>query len=116
MAAAADVCQQKATVGQVENCQNPEPFIPSLVHGKLIICTYTFDFEFDSASIIKVAETVHSVGAAGFIMTIDPDIGSEEAKGTTVTLGVPSIILNNIQASTVCLVITLLRSSNITFA
>ncbi|KAJ8451052.1 hypothetical protein Cgig2_026861 [Carnegiea gigantea] len=100
MAAAADVCQQNATVGQVESCQNPEPFIPSLVHGKLIICTYTFDFEFDSASIVKVAETVHSVGAAGFVMTIDPDIGSEEAKGTTVTLGVPGIILNNIQAST----------------
>lgn len=100
VAAAADVCRPNTSVGLLESCQNPEPFIPSLVHGKLIICTYTFDFEFESASIVKVAETIRNVGAAGFIMTMDPDVGSEEVKGTTVTLGMPGIVLNNIQAST----------------
>ncbi|GAB4857692.1 hypothetical protein Ancab_015598 [Ancistrocladus abbreviatus] len=30
---------------------------------------------------------------------MDPDLGSEQVKGTTVTLGVPAIILNNMQAS-----------------
>ncbi|KAL9242756.1 hypothetical protein vseg_016725 [Gypsophila vaccaria] len=100
MAAAADACRHNASVGLVESCQNPEPFIPSLAHGKLIICTYTFDFEFDSASITRVAETIRNIGAAGFIMTMDPDVGSEEVKGTTVPFGVPGIVLNNIEAST----------------
>lgn len=101
MAAAADVSRHNSSIGLLESCQTPDAFIPSLVRGKLIICTYTFDFEFDSASIVRVAETMNNVGAAGFIMTMDPDVGSEEVKGTTVTLGVPGIVLNNIQASTV---------------
>ncbi|XP_074264740.1 subtilisin-like protease SBT2.6 isoform X1 [Silene latifolia] len=100
MAAAADACRHNTSIGLVESCQNPEPFIPPLAHGKLIICTYTFDFEFDSASISKVAETIRSIGAAGFIMTMDPDVGSEEVKGTTVPFAVPGIVLNNIEAST----------------
>ncbi|XP_019105054.2 subtilisin-like protease SBT2.5 [Beta vulgaris subsp. vulgaris] len=100
MAAAADVSRHNSSIGLLESCQTPDAFIPSLVRGKLIICTYTFDFEFDSASIVRVAETMNNVGAAGFIMTMDPDVGSEEVKGTTVTLGVPGIVLNNIQAST----------------
>lgn len=39
-------------------------------------------------------------------MTMDPDVGSEEIKGTTVTLGVPGIVLNNLQASTVWFTVT----------
>ncbi|GAB4856762.1 hypothetical protein Ancab_014680 [Ancistrocladus abbreviatus] len=46
---------------------------------------------------------MRAIRAAGFIMTMDPDLGSEQVKGTTVTLGVPTIILNNMQASTVWL-------------
>ncbi|CAO2819432.1 unnamed protein product [Amaranthus hypochondriacus] len=100
IAAAADVSRHNASVGLLESCQNPDAFIPSLVRGKLIICTYTYDFEFDSANIVKVSETMRRAGAAGFIMTMDPDLGSEEVKGTTVTMEMPGIVLNNIQAST----------------
>ncbi|XP_021768053.1 subtilisin-like protease SBT2.5 isoform X2 [Chenopodium quinoa] len=100
IASAADVSRHNASIGLLESCQTPDVFIPSLVRGKLVICTYTFDFEFDSASIIRVAETIRTAGAAGFVMTMDPDVGSEEIKGTTVTLGVPGIVLNNLQAST----------------
>ncbi|GAB4857707.1 hypothetical protein Ancab_015613 [Ancistrocladus abbreviatus] len=100
VAAAADVCERNNSIGFLESCQNAQPFITSLSEGKLIICTYTFDFEYENASIIRVAETMRTVRAAGFIMTMDPDLGSEQVKGTTVTLGVPAIILNNMQAST----------------
>ncbi|KAF5181763.1 Subtilisin-like protease SBT2.5 [Thalictrum thalictroides] len=99
IAAAVDVCNTNTSIVTLENCQHPEPFIPSLVQGKLIICTYTFDFEFESASITAVAETMQKVGAAGFIITMDPDVGSEPVKGTTVTFQIPGIVLNNIQAS-----------------
>ncbi|KAI7980637.1 Subtilisin-like protease SBT2.5 [Camellia lanceoleosa] len=70
IAAAADVSQRNTTAGllTIESCQNAEPFVPSLVRGKLIICTYTFDFDFESASIATVADTIHKVGAAGFIL------------------------------------------------
>ncbi|KAK9274940.1 hypothetical protein L1049_022196 [Liquidambar formosana] len=101
IAAAVDVCKTNASPGllTVDSCQNTESFIPSLVRGKLIICTYTFDFEFEAASIAVVADTIQKVGAAGFIITMDPDMASEQVKGTTVTLRVPGIVLNNMQAS-----------------
>lgn len=99
IAAAADVSLRNATVGIVDSCTHPEPFIPLLARGKLIICTYTYDFEYEAASIATVADTINKIGAAGFIITLDPDIPSERVKGTTVTQQVPGIVLNNMQAS-----------------
>ncbi|KAF9625421.1 hypothetical protein IFM89_022579 [Coptis chinensis] len=99
IAAAADVCSGNTTIVTIESCQHPEPFITSLARGKLIICTYTYDFEFEAASISTVVETMQKVGAAGFILTMDPDFVSEQVKGTTVTFRIPGIVLNNIQAS-----------------
>ncbi|RZC74517.1 hypothetical protein C5167_049993 [Papaver somniferum] len=99
IAAAADVTTRNASFITIENCQHPEPFIPSLARGKLIICTYTFDFEFESASIAAIADTMQKIGAAGFIITMDPDLGSEQVRGTTTTLRVPGIVLSNMQAS-----------------
>ncbi|PSR93488.1 Subtilisin-like [Actinidia chinensis var. chinensis] len=101
IAAAADVCHRNTTTlfPTVENCQHAELFIPSLVRGKLIICSYTFDFEFDGASIATVADTIQKVGAAGFILTVDPDIGSDQNKDFVSILRVPGIVLNNIQSS-----------------
>ncbi|KAL0446431.1 UNVERIFIED_CONTAM: Subtilisin-like protease SBT2.5 [Sesamum latifolium] len=99
VAAAADVCRKNFTTGLMESCQNADPFIPALARGKLIICTYTFDFESEAASISNVAATAQKIGAAGFILTMDPDVGSEQIKGATVTLQVPGIILNNMESS-----------------
>ncbi|GFP93784.1 subtilisin-like protease sdd1 [Phtheirospermum japonicum] len=99
IAAAADVCRKNITAGLVESCQSADPFIRALVRGKLIICTYSFDFESEAASIFAVASTILRIGAAGFILTIDPDVGSEQIKGATVTLRVPGVILNNMQSS-----------------
>ncbi|XVE57550.1 hypothetical protein DITRI_Ditri04bG0099400 [Diplodiscus trichospermus] len=99
IAAAADVCVRDATTITVDGCQRPELFIPLLVQGKLIICTYTFEFEYESASIATVAETMKQVGAAGFIITTDPAMGSEQVKSTMLTLQTPSIVLDNMYTS-----------------
>ncbi|XP_022881111.1 subtilisin-like protease SBT2.5 isoform X2 [Olea europaea var. sylvestris] len=99
VAAAADVCQRNITAGLVESCQDSDPFILTLVRGRLIICTYTFDFESEAATIATVADTISKIGAAGFILTMDPDIGSEKIKGATVPLQVPGVILNNMESS-----------------
>ncbi|XP_073033329.1 subtilisin-like protease SBT2.5 isoform X1 [Primulina eburnea] len=99
LAAAADVSQMNIAAGQVENCQSPDPFIRTSVRGKIIICSYTFDFESEEASIATVSDTIQRIGAAGFILTMDPDVGSEQIKGATVTLPVPGIILNNRESS-----------------
>ena len=85
----------------VENCQHAELFIPFLVRGKLIICGNTFEFEFEGASIATVADTIRKVGAAGFILTVDPDIESDQNTDSVSILRVPGIALNNIQYSVV---------------
>ncbi|XP_059318742.1 subtilisin-like protease SBT2.5 [Lycium ferocissimum] len=102
LAAASDVCKGNTTSAllTVESCQETEPFVRTLVHGKIVICTYTFDFESEAASIATVADTIQKIGAAGFVLTMDPDIGSEQIKGATMTLSVPGLILNNMEAST----------------
>ncbi|KAL6552402.1 hypothetical protein OROHE_007766 [Orobanche hederae] len=99
IAAAADVCHKNISAGHMESCQSADPFIRALVRGKLIICTYSFDFESQEAGIFKVAAIVEKIGAAGFILTIDPDLFSEQIMGATVTLRVPGIILNNMDSS-----------------
>ncbi|GAB4857687.1 hypothetical protein Ancab_015593 [Ancistrocladus abbreviatus] len=82
VAATADFCESNNSIGFLESSHNAQPFITSLSEGKLIICTYTFDFEYENASIIRVSETMRAVRAAGFIMTMDSDLGSEQVKGT----------------------------------
>ncbi|CAN4127714.1 unnamed protein product [Withania somnifera] len=101
LAAASDVCKENTTSAllTVESCQETEPFVRTLVHGKIVICTYTFDFESEAASIATVADTIQKVGAAGFVLAMDPDIGSEKIKGARMTLSIPGLILNNMEAS-----------------
>ncbi|XP_057773847.1 subtilisin-like protease SBT2.5 [Salvia miltiorrhiza] len=99
LAAAADVCRRNITAGLVESCQSADAFIRSLARGKLIICTYTFDFDSETATISRVADTAQAIGAAGFILTMDPDIGADQIKGALLTLRLPGIILYNMESS-----------------
>ncbi|XP_027083865.2 subtilisin-like protease SBT2.6 [Coffea arabica] len=101
LAAAADVGQINSTDGllTIDSCQSSEQFVRSLVQGKIVICTYTLDFDSEASGIATVADTMSKVGAAGFILTRNPDIGFEQIKGAAVTLQVPGVILNNMEAS-----------------
>lgn len=103
LAAAADVCNRNVSTGifSLESCQYPELFIPALVRGKLIICTYSFDFENDDATIATVADNIKKIGAAGFILRMDPDQDFSPNKFKDMALDVPGIILNNMQSSMV---------------
>lgn len=103
LAAAADVGQVNSTDGllTIDSCQSSEQFVRSLVRGKIVICTYTLDFDSEASSIATVADNMSKVGAAGFILTMNPDIGFELIKGASVTLQVPGVILNNMEASSV---------------
>ncbi|KAI8532281.1 hypothetical protein RHMOL_Rhmol11G0201400 [Rhododendron molle] len=102
IATAADVSQGKVTTTSpffVDSCQNADSFIPYLVQGKLIICTYTPVFEFEGATIGAVAETIQKVGAAGFILATDHEIRPEQIENSMFSLQVPSIFLNNMQST-----------------
>lgn len=73
------------------SCQSSLQFVCSLVQGKLIICRYPFGLEFGSAGIATIADTIHNVGAAGFILTMNPYIASKQIQGGEVTLQVPGV-------------------------
>lgn len=77
--------------GLARSCQSSLQFVCSLVQGKLIICRYPFGLEFGSAGIATIADTIHNVGAAGFILTMNPYIASKQIQGGEVTLQVPGV-------------------------
>lgn len=101
LAAAEDVCTTNATYMSFQNCEQPDPFIPSLAHEKIIICSYTTDFVFSPTSIDSIVNTIQAIGAAGFVLTMDRGLDSEPIKEAIFPLSVPGIILTSRQASQV---------------
>lgn len=102
LVAAADVGIRNTSVDLwMTESQSSLQFVSSLVQGKLIICRYPFDLEFGRASIATIVDTIHDVGAAGFVLTMNPYIASNQIQGGVVTLQVPGVILNNLEESLV---------------
>ncbi|KAG9452527.1 hypothetical protein H6P81_005431 [Aristolochia fimbriata] len=99
VAAAVDVRRDNASSFAVEGCQVPEAFTASAAKGKLIICRAAIDFPNNPASLAAVVDTVQRIGAAGFIVTVDPIEESEEAVGTIMTFPIPGIVLRDLQLS-----------------
>ncbi|KAG1354371.1 putative Subtilisin-like protease SBT2.5 [Cocos nucifera] len=100
IAAAEDVCSRNTSfLVAVQNCQHPDPFIPALVRGKLIICTYMSEFIYAPTSMEAIGSTIQKIGAAGFIITMDRGYDSEPPVDSTLTLSVPGIVLSSRQAS-----------------
>eukprot|EP01018_Ginkgo_biloba_P026306 Gb_39302 [translate_table: standard] len=99
MVSAVDVSYKNTTYeASVSFCQTPEPFIKHLVQGNILMCSYTLDFAYGSSTIRAVADTAQKLGAAGFLMTLDPvEIGSDEdiIKDGSVPLTVPGIIVTD---------------------
>ncbi|KAK1306088.1 hypothetical protein QJS10_CPA10g01023 [Acorus calamus] len=73
IAAAGDLCRQNDSVMLMENCMRAEPFVRSLARGKIIVCSY-IEMEYITTIVSVVAETMRTVGAAGFILTLDYDL------------------------------------------
>jgi hypothetical protein len=81
------------------DCQDPTILDASLLQGKILICTYSFDFAFGSASLQQVVGTVQTLGAVGFIMVVQSDLGPN--KLDPIPFVVPAIVLTSLQDSQV---------------
>ncbi|KAK1286897.1 hypothetical protein QJS10_CPB20g01345 [Acorus calamus] len=99
IAVAGDLCRQNDSVMLMQNCMRAEPFVRSLARGKIIVCSY-IEMEYITTIVPVVAETMRTVGAAGFILTLDYDLNpSARISLGTVNLPVPGIVLDTVQAS-----------------
>ncbi|CAM6038984.1 unnamed protein product [Sphagnum compactum] len=73
------------------DCQEPSLFDPALVHNRLLVCTYSFNFIFGGSTMQQVVNTVQALGGAGFIMVVESDIAG--SKFDPIPLPIPAIVL-----------------------
>ncbi len=73
------------------DCQEPSLFDPALVHNRLLVCTYSFNFIFGGSTMQEVVNTVRALGGAGFIMVVESDIAG--SKFDPIPLPIPAIVL-----------------------
>lgn len=107
LAAAEDACSTNASYMSVQNCQQPDAFIPAIARRKIIICSYTTDYVFTPRSIESVIDTIQTIGAAGFIFTMGRSLDSQPIAEANLPLSVPGIILSSREASQVLLTLLL---------
>lgn len=72
-------------------CQSPKLYNNLLVRGKILICTYTFDFVYGGSTMQQLVKTAKSLGAAGVTVVVDSD--SSGQKFEPVPLAIPVIVL-----------------------
>ncbi len=73
------------------DCQVPSLFNKVLVRGKLMICTYSFNFVFGGASMQTVVTTLQALGAVGVVMMVDSDSSGQQY--SPIPLPIPAIVL-----------------------
>ncbi|CAM6118928.1 unnamed protein product [Calypogeia fissa] len=73
---ASDAASHDGTFVNQDECQNPAAFNKDLVVGNVLLCIYSFSFEFGSATVKQVAETAYELEAAGFLLVSDPALGA----------------------------------------
>ncbi|GLT70050.1 hypothetical protein SLA2020_421510 [Shorea laevis] len=79
------------------DCQRPELLNKNLVQGNILLCGYSFNFVVGTASIKKVAETVRSLGAIGFVLAVENV--SPGTKFDPVPAGLPGILITDVSKS-----------------
>ncbi|CAM6049035.1 unnamed protein product [Sphagnum compactum] len=73
------------------DCQLPSLFSKLLVQGKLMICTFSFNFIFGGASMQQVVTTLKALGAAGLVMVVESDVAG--SKFDPIPLTIPGIVI-----------------------
>lgn len=73
------------------DCQEPSIFQKALVTGKLLICTYGFNYIFGGSTLQQLVKTVEAVGAAGVVLVVESD--GSGSKFDPVPLRIPAIAL-----------------------
>eukprot|EP00253_Pinus_taeda_P000911 PITA_00911 len=99
MVTAMDAFDKNSSYSGVNTCQYPEAFIKKVVEGNILICSYTIDFDLEVASITTVSDTAQKLGAAGFVMTVDPTFGSLSFRSGPVIFTSPGTIVLDEQSS-----------------
>lgn len=97
---ASDAASKNGTYVNVPECQQPAAFDKDLVQGNVLLCIYSFSFEFGSATVKQVAQTASSLGAAGFILVSDPALGAA-SRADPSPLQLPGIVVTDLTSSVV---------------
>ncbi|KAL3680531.1 hypothetical protein R1sor_023487 [Riccia sorocarpa] len=93
-----DAYTGNASFVNIEECQQPGAFRRDLVQNSVLLCKYSFSFEFGSASVKQVAETAKELGAAGFVLVADPALGTA-SKADPSPLVLPGIVVTDLNSS-----------------
>ncbi|XP_024362590.1 subtilisin-like protease SBT2.5 [Physcomitrium patens] len=72
------------------DCQSPKLYNKLLVRGKILICTYSFDYVYGGSTMQQLVKTVQSLEAAGVALVVDSDVSG--GKYEPIPLAVPAIV------------------------
>ncbi|KAG0587327.1 hypothetical protein KC19_2G156500 [Ceratodon purpureus] len=82
------------------DCQSPQLYNKALVRGKILICTYSFDYVFGGSTMQQLEKTIKTLGAAGVAMVVDSDTSG--GKFEPIPLSIPAIVFpNSVDSQTV---------------
>lgn len=84
------------------DCQEPSLFNKALVAGKVLICTYSYNYIYGGSTLQQLVTTIRTVKAAGVVLVVDGD--SVGSKFDPVPLIVPAIVVTSYSDSTVCFI------------
>lgn len=93
-----DVSSHNGTFVNLQECQNPAAFNKDLVSGNVLLCVYSFSFEFGSATVKQVAATASVLNAAGFVLVSDPALGAA-SRADPSPLQLPGIVVTDRSSS-----------------
>ncbi|KAL3693997.1 hypothetical protein R1sor_007648 [Riccia sorocarpa] len=75
------------------DCQDSTSLDKGTVAGKILICTYSFNFVYGGSTIKRVEDTVRNLSAMGFIMVVQSDTAGSRFDPIPIT--VPGIIITS---------------------
>ncbi|KAL2622334.1 hypothetical protein R1flu_002539 [Riccia fluitans] len=75
------------------DCQDSASLDRTMVEGKILICTYSFNFVYGGSTIKRVEETVRNLSAVGFVMVVESDTAGSRFDPIPIT--VPSIVITS---------------------
>lgn len=101
MAAATDASHRSTRGPSGGDCLNRSAFVPSLVEGKIVICTCAVYSDVDGGEVkATIADIMKRLGAAGFILVAESAAGSDAPPTVaTVSIDVPGAVITSSGAS-----------------
>ncbi|KAK6123920.1 hypothetical protein DH2020_042339 [Rehmannia glutinosa] len=75
----------------VEECQYPEALDPTVVHGSVVICTFSSGFYNGTSNLTAIIETAKFLGFMGFMLIANPSYGDFIAE--PIPFSVPGIMI-----------------------